>query len=264
MSAVELERMDDPRPRSIRFVRKGALIPETYAAARHNDLDNFLPSDAPLLNRCTIGEAVAESLRMLGMEQKLKISQHGETYEAGLSLHRRPRTFASLDQVGFGISQVLPLIALGLLSPPGSLLVFEQPELHLHPRAQAGLADLLLVMARLGRRFLIETHSDHLINRLRLRAAQDMENQIEGQVNILFVRPPNAERSSASVEQAHIDRYGEIDNWPPEFLVESGLEVRALLLAESTKRNRERGFTPPSLSSRKPGERKGSRSESDD
>lgn len=204
-----------------------------------DNLDEFHPSKAPIIN-VTLGHAVLDSLRLLSMEQLLSVRRKGEVYEAGLGLHRRPEVIAALDQVGFGIGQILPIIALSLLSPPDSLLIFEQPEIHLHPRAQAGLADLLLIMARLGRRFLIETHSDHLINRLRLRAAQDAENQLEGQVNILFVRPPDAERSSATVEQAHINRYGEIDNWPTGFLAQTAIDTRQLMLAGSNKRIREK------------------------
>ena len=58
---------------------------------------------------------------------------------------------------------MLPIIAQAVLAKPGDTLIIEQPELHLHPRAQAELADLFIAMARNGTRFLIETHSEHLI-----------------------------------------------------------------------------------------------------
>ena len=60
----------------------------------------------------------------------------------------------------------------GVLAPPGALVVIEQPELHLHPSAQARLGDFFIAMAHRGVRFLIETHSENLIIRLRRRIAE--------------------------------------------------------------------------------------------
>ena len=70
-----------------------------------------------------------------------------------------------LTAVGVGVSQILPVILLCLLAAPGTLVVLEQPELHLHPRLEQKLADFLLACARSGRQLVIETHSGHLVNR---------------------------------------------------------------------------------------------------
>ncbi len=184
-------------------------------------------------------EAVQNTLKLLGMEQALKINKKGESYEALLSLLSKPQTYVSIVEVGFGVSQILPIIAVSLLSPVNSILIFEQPEIHLHPRAEAGLGELFLCLARTGRRILIETHSDHLINRLRRRIAEDENNQFENWVNILFVHPPE-NGQGARVEKGRIDKYGQIENWPPSFLAESAKDARAILLAASNKRISER------------------------
>ncbi len=186
-----------------------------------------------------LSEAVGAALRLMGMDQQLRIEKLGESYEASLSLLSAPQKSVFITEVGFGVSQILPIIALGLLSPTDSILIFEQPEIHLHPRAQAGLAEFLLCLARTGRRILVETHSDHLINRLRRRAAEDDTNELGKMVNILFVTPPTADGEGAKIERGRINQYGDIENWPPGFLADAAQDARAIMLAGSNKRLRE-------------------------
>lgn len=79
----------------------------------------------------------------------------------------------NLRDVGFGASQVLPVIVQSILASPGSLIVIEQPELHLHPQAQAALADLFIDYMKItGAHFILETHSEHLMLRFRRRIAE--------------------------------------------------------------------------------------------
>lgn len=86
----------------------------------------------------------------------------------------------SLDitDVGFGISQVLPVIIQGFLSKDNSLTIIEQPEIHLHPKMQADLADLFIDIKNEGegKRLLIETHSEYFLKRLRRRIAENKIN----------------------------------------------------------------------------------------
>ncbi len=191
--------------------------------------EHLKPKDMPL------GDAVQAALCVMGMQQKLTIERHSQSYEVWFSLLSDPDTSVPITDVGFGISQILPVIALGLLSNTHSILIFEQPEIHLHPSVQAGLADFLFCLARTGRRVLIETHSDHLINRLRRRVAEDKTNRLHNLLNLLFVSPPNANHHSATVEQAKIDRFGQIENWPPGFLAESPDEARKIVVASADK-----------------------------
>jgi hypothetical protein len=78
---------------------------------------------------------------------------------------------ASIVDVGSGASQVLPILVQGLLASPGSLVMVEEPELHLHPKAQAILADFFVTMADRQIRFLLETHSEPLILRMHFHIA---------------------------------------------------------------------------------------------
>ncbi len=89
-------------------------------------------------------------------------------------------SIAVLD-VGFGISQVLPVLVQSILSKDVALVVVEQPELHLHPSAQAKLADLFIELAVQGKCFLIETHSEHLMLRFRRRIAETTLDSLQAE-----------------------------------------------------------------------------------
>lgn len=127
-----------------------------------------------------------------------------------------------LSAMGFGLSQVLPIIVQCVSAQPGSLIIIEQPELHLHPRAQAELTDLFIAMAHKGMRFLIETHSEHTLLRLRRRIAEMTAGIVKAdaltamnadQLRAYFV-DRRAERST--VELISIDRKGKMSS-PPGF-----------------------------------------------
>lgn len=91
----------------------------------------------------------------------------------------------NISNVGFGISQVLPIIVSGLIKYENELLLLEQPEIHLHPTAQMCMADFLVSMAINGKGVIVETHSDHIINRIVRRM---MENDTTNKkVKIYFV-----------------------------------------------------------------------------
>ncbi|GAH93915.1 unnamed protein product, partial [marine sediment metagenome] len=96
----------------------------------------------------------------------------------------------SIQDVGFGISQILPVFIESLRMKQDHTLILEQPEIHLHPNMQSKLADFLLSMAMSKKQFIIETHSEHLINRLCLRIAQDATNKLKDKISIVFVKPP--------------------------------------------------------------------------
>ena len=78
----------------------------------------------------------------------------------------------NLPDVGVGTSQLLPILIQGLIAPPGATFLLEQPEIHLHPKAQADLADFFIEVTKRGVGVIVETHSEHLITRLQRRIAE--------------------------------------------------------------------------------------------
>lgn len=128
-------------------------------------------------------------------------------YSYDLSNQRRA------TNVGFGISYVLPIIVAVLSSKPRTLILIENPEAHLHPQGQAKMGELLALVASCGVQIVIETHSDHVLNGIRLAVhggklkPQDVQLHFfqkdqQGQIEIISPR---------------MDRNGRIDKWPDDF-----------------------------------------------
>lgn len=128
-----------------------------------------------------------------------------------------------IPDVGFGISQMLPILVEGMMAPSKSTIIMEQPEIHLHPKMQAELADLFIDIlqlqtkskSRIKKHLIIETHSEYILKRIRRRMA---EGQISPKhVAIYFVKPRNKNNpDSAEIQLAPINKDGTIE-WPEEF-----------------------------------------------
>ncbi|MDM8552042.1 AAA family ATPase [Desulfobacterales bacterium HSG2] len=192
--------------------------------------ENLLEEDMEL------GQAINETLRWMGM-QKLKVEETAGVVQANFATLSPEETWVTIADVGFGVSQILPVLTTALLADTDSILIFEQPEIHLHPRAQARLAELLVCFAHTGRRIIIETHSDHLINRLRRVVAEDLSDQLAEQMSIVFVRQI-ADKDGAYVDPLRVNKEGLIENWPPDFLAEMVEDDEAIVRAGIAKRRR--------------------------
>lgn len=170
--------------------------------------------------RKTIEAVVAEMLKKMGLIEDFKISRISERrqdYEVKVKT-KGSKSFVDILDVGVGVSQVLPVIVEVFYAPPGSTVIIEQPELHLHPAAQAGLADVLIdaIHARedsedRGIQLIIESHSEHFLRRLQRRIAEGglKEEEFSG----YFV----SSGKNARMERLKVDQYGDIENWPPNF-----------------------------------------------
>lgn len=142
-----------------------------------------------------------------------------------------------LTNVGVGVSQVLPIIVDALLADYGSLLILEQPELHLHPKVQARLADFLISIQRSGKQVILETHSEYMIDRLRLRIAQDESMRLKEDISILFSKKSDGE---TVLEEIEVNEFGAIVNWPKDFFDQTHSDASEILKIGRMKRNRIR------------------------
>lgn len=188
----------------------------------------------------TLMEAVSQTFLSLGVVEPIDVSSMRSLIYQVLFRIDRPSSGkqVTIADVGFGMSQLLPIVVMGLRSPESSILIFEQPEIHLHPKLQSKLADFMLGLAISGKRVLVETHSDYFIHRLRRRIAEDKSDELRDKISILFVRPP-LEGKGAVIEPLRVDEYGAIENWPPDFFPESGDEAEAIIRAGLEKRKRQ-------------------------
>jgi predicted ATPase len=115
--------------------------------------------------------------------------------------------------VGFGLTQVLPIIVAALASKEGDLLLIENPEVHLHPAGQSLMGQFLAEVAAAGVQVITESHSDHVLNGIR-RAVKRRLIPAE-HVALHFFRPRDEE--GEQVISPTIDPSGNIDRWPQGF-----------------------------------------------
>ena len=230
------------RPRRA-YLHLGSTRPEIgqrgeYAAQvlwlERDDIVQYRPVPDGSIEELRFLEAVNDAFARMGFGQRIHVrSDRSVTYQLLFDIPGKGSKNVTIADVGFGVSQLLPVIVLTLRSGPSSLLLFEQPEIHLHPRLQANLADFFIAASSSEKRFVIETHSDHFINRLRRRIAEDPTDELSDRIAIHFVQSAD---DGARIEPLAIDRYGVITNWPPDFLPESADEAEAIVRAGIEKR----------------------------
>lgn len=130
-----------------------------------------------------------------------------------------------LTDVGFGVSQILPVLASCFYLPEGSTIIFDQPDIHLHPSVQAGLADVFIEAQEFnGVQILFESHSEHLLRRLQRRVAEEKID--DNEVNLYFCS--NDDDGSSRLSHLELDEFGNISNWPMDFFGDQFGEIAAM------------------------------------
>ena len=177
----------------------------------------------------SLEEHVAKWLMQLGLIHSFRIEELAPSSNLYRVLVRRnpdaPEVL--LTDVGFGVSQVLPVLALCFYVPEGSIILLEHPEIHLHPSVQAGLADVLIdAITNRNVQILLESHSEHLLQRLQRRIAE--ETLPLDKVALYFCGISN---QGATLTDLKMNLYGEIENWPENFFGDEFGEITATQLA---------------------------------
>lgn len=133
-------------------------------------------------------------------------------YQVRMKRHRSSPEVLITD-MGIGVSQVLPVLVLCYYVPEGSTVILEQPELHLHPSVQAGLADVFIdVIKNRNLQILLESHSEHLLRRLQRHIAE--ESFAPDDTALYFCDMQNGESKLTPLD---VDIFGNISNWPDDF-----------------------------------------------
>lgn len=121
--------------------------------------------------------------------------------------------------VGFGISYILPVIVSILSSQTGALILLENPEAHLHPKGQSKMGELLARAASIGIQLIVESHSDHILNGIRIAVRNEIISHKDTAL-FFFLRVEDSQHLYSKVETPTIDRNGRIAHWPDGFFDE--------------------------------------------
>lgn len=147
---------------------------------------------------------IERALQDLGMARSISVKTLAPGFVAVALQDPQSGREDNLADVGFGVSQVLPIIATLATARRGTTVLIEQPELHLHPEAQGRLADVLYSLAASRQlRLVIETHSEHILLRLQRRIAEG--KMLPDDLALYFIDAGNVSRSS-------VDKRGQLDN----------------------------------------------------
>jgi hypothetical protein len=167
-------------------------------------------------------EGVSTWLARMKIADGLEVRRlgHSSRYEVVV---RRDGVAANLRDVGIGISQVLPVLTVAHFARPGTTVLLEEPEIHLHPLAQSVLAELFVELSRRRNiQFIVETHSEHLFRRMQTLIAQGKTTTKD--CAMFFVE---REQADAKLCKLDVDDFGAVMNWPANFFGDSAGEARA-------------------------------------
>ena len=188
-------------------------------------------------------QVIAANLKNMGLIDDFKvnpISEQRQEYEVKVQT-KGSRNWVDLPDVGFGVSQVLPVLVQCFYAPANSIIIMEQPEIHLHPSAQSLLADVMIDVINSkedGRdrniQLIIETHSEHFLKRIQRRIAEEKVSQEK--ISAYFAK---VDRLPAKLEPLEIDLFGNIHNWPINFFGDEMGDVTAHARAAMDKRIRQ-------------------------
>ena len=188
-----------------------------------------LRSLGPKMKRRPLQEVVAYWLKHIGLIESFSIEEVAPGLNRWIAkvCIQKGGPSVPLTDVGTGVSQVLPVITLLQYVPEGSTVLLEQPEIHLHPLAQAGLADVIIQAAKHRRvQVILESHSEHLLLRLQRRIAEEAIGSES--VKLYFA---DAHAGFSTLVPLEVDEVGNIRNWPDKFMGDAFVETAEAELA---------------------------------
>ena len=175
------------------------------------------------IERCTLSDALAAWMIHLNVASAVDVDKRN-SFGFSVSVENMEQVRSDIMNVGIGTSQVLPVLISVLLSEPNEILVFEQPELHLHPYSQSRLADMFTEFCKHGRKIILETHSEYFLLRLRYHIVKEQYSQDATAVNFF------QNKGGTKVTFANVSGFGNID-YPEDFRDETQELLNSILEA---------------------------------
>jgi predicted ATPase len=237
------------RTKTDRLYSWTGITPESAGYSGENTVSAMLAARDRVLNLGykrpyrPFEQVIAESLKNMELIDDFKvkpISKQRQEYEVKVQT-KGSNNWVDLPDVGFGISQVLPVLVQCFYAPANSIIIMEQPEIHLHPSAQSALADVMIDVINSKEdgkdrniQLIIETHSEHFLKRIQRRIAEEKVSQ--DKISAYFAK---VDQQPAKLEPLEIDLFGNIRNWPKNFFGDEMGDVTAHAKAAMEKRERQ-------------------------
>jgi predicted ATPase len=207
----------------------------TVAAILAAQSEGRMLNRGPKQTKRNFAEFIAAWLKDLGVIHDFSVrpvAKGRKEYEVLVRTHAKASEVKITD-VGFGVSQVLPALVQAFYCPPHSTVWMEQPEIHLHPQVQAELADVFISATQAREngkpreiQLIIESHSEHFLNRLQRRVAEGAIKTED--VAVYFCRRAG---SATELEPLRLNMFGEIENWPENFFGDEMADIAGRTLA---------------------------------
>ena len=219
--------------------QRGERTVDAILAATRDQKMRELKPPTRKVRKMPFQKVIAHWLNELGLIRDFRL----EEIAKGTNLYRAMVNISpssvptALTDVGFGVSQVLPALVLLYYVPTGSTVLMEQPEIHLHPAVQSGLADVILNVAEVRNvQIIVESHSEHLMRRLQRRVAEQKASSED--VKLYFV---SSGRGQAHISDLVLNEWGEIENWPNNFFGDEMGEIAAIAKASLRRKMEQSG-----------------------
>jgi len=231
LSLIHVPALRGNPERNYKKTSVGPMFPGTFEIYAASIIHHWQATEDTRLN--DLGTA----LEKLGLTWKIrskKVDDVSFEVMVGRLIHGtngNSKDFVSIADVGFGISQILPVIVALLTAEPGQLVYIEQPEIHLHPLAQTALAQILADAANRGVKVVAETHSSLLLLGIQSLVAEGKLSPDKVKLHWFKRRP---EDGVTEVSSADLDKAGAFGDWPEDFSsAEMDADARYIHAAEA-------------------------------
>ncbi|MDE6606556.1 MAG: AAA family ATPase [Lachnospiraceae bacterium] len=190
---------------------RGEHFPSVLATLKSKQIETILPGSNET-ESVIFSEALSRWCLYLQVANEVNVHSAQSSFGMSISIYNLQEKKSDIMNVGIGTSQILPVLILGLISPPDTVIVYEQPELHLHPYSQSRLADFFIAMSKLGKQIIIETHSEYMLHRFRYHLIKN--TIVSDSIKVNFFA--NKEEGTF-VYEGKLDQEGGID-YPEDFV----------------------------------------------
>lgn len=231
LSLIHLPALRGNPERNYKKTSTGPRFPGTFEIYAASIIHNWQANRDPRLH------ALGAALEVLGLTWKVgarAIDDVSFEVMVGRLIHKKnddSNDMVSIADVGFGLSQTLPVLVALLAAEPGQLVYIEQPEIHLHPKAQMAMAQILAEAANRGVRVVVETHSSMLLLGVQSLVAEGKLSPDKVKLHWFKRRP---EDGVTEVSSADLDKAGAFGDWPEDFSsAEMDADIRYIHAAEA-------------------------------